>query len=346
MFLILYLFIQDTIGDEYASTQCNPYSSPLEKCPNGEYCIRHHLECTEEYCLCPSTYHEDHGETHHVDHGHEGYIPINVYPVTHEGGNHEYHEDHHDHEPYDHELYHEHYEDILDHEHHEDILDHEHHEDILDHEHHEVQCDPYASPMQRCPNGEYCLRQHLECNEEYCVCREDYGSVTHCDPASVPLQQCPNGEYCFRAHLECNEEYCFCPFHAGVSHGKSSEGEVTHRGDGIPHGKSSEGEVTYRGDAHCDPSSVPLQQCPNGEFCFPSYLECNDEYCICPSYHHVPHDKHHGHHIPHDKHHGHHAPHGEVAHCDPWTSPLQQCPNGEYCLRHHLECNDEYCYCP
>jgi len=49
---------------------------------------------------------------------------------------------------------------------------------------------------------------------------------------------------------------------------------------------------------HCDPNSYPLQICPHGEFCSPTFLQCtrddddNLDYCVCPS----PYDYHyHGH---------------------------------------------------
>jgi len=368
MFLILYLFIQDTIGNEYPRTQCNPYSSPMEKCPNGEYCIRHHLECTEEYCLCPSTYHEDHGETHHADHAHEHHheehIAINVFPLTHgHREDHHHHEAHHEnHEDHHRPLTHGHRED-----HHEAHEDHHRHGEL-------THCDPWSSPLQQCPNGEYCFRQHLECNDEYCICDHyRHGEVTHCDPWSSPLQQCPNGEYCFRQHLECNDEYCICDHyrHGEVTHCDPWSSPLQQCPNGeycfrehlecndkycvcpshhyVPHGSSSEGQVTHGGVTHCDPFSVPLQQCPNGEYCFSAHLQCNDKYCLCPSHHHVPHGTTsegkvtHG---PHGTSSEGKVPHGGVTHCDPFSVPLQQCPNGEYCFSAHLQCNDEYCVCP
>jgi len=247
----------------------------------------------------------------------------------------------------------------------------------------DVHCDPYVSPLEQCPGGAYCIRQNLNCKEDYCICPLLHVlDDIHCDPSTFPLQQCPNGAYCIRQNLDCNEEYCVCPSYNGVHHDSHYHypvhehpvhehpvhehpvhehpvHEVHCDPSTWPLQQCPNGAYCIRqnldckedycicsllsvlDDIHCDPSTFPLQQCPNGAYCIRQNLDCNEEYCVCPSYNH----EHPVHEHPVHEHPVHEHPVHEV-HCDPSSWPLQECPNGAYCIRKNLDCNEEYCVCP
>jgi hypothetical protein len=214
------------------ATHCDPSTLPLQQCPNGAYCVRQNLDCNEEYCVCDSHY--EHPVYEH---------PVYEHPVY----------EHHEHTVYEHTVYehpvHEHtvYEHpVYEHPVHEHtVYEHpvyEHPvpedpvygcEDLLIQEdmynfpqwiHHcpEIHCDPYAKRMQVCPNGQLCLKGHLYCNTEYCICGTHHDNpnlvenLAHCHPHSTQVQYCPNGHVCNPDHLICVEArnthtYCICP---------------------------------------------------------------------------------------------------------------------------------------
>jgi len=254
---------------------------------------------------------------------------------------------------------------------------HEHHLPHVSQDSHDVHCDPYTSPLQQCPDGAYCIRQNLDCNEDYCICPLfSVHDDTHCDPSAFPLQQCPNGAYCIRQNLDCNEEYCVCPSY-DVHHDHPVHNHPVHD---LPVHNHPVHDLPVE-EVHCNPSAFPLQQCPNGAYCVRQNLDCNEEYCVCPSYMDVHHDSHYKHPVYehpvyeypnkhpvyehpvyeyptyacqdavvspwHEDFHQsvqwiHHCP--EI-HCDPYAKTTQVCPNGQLCLKGHLYCNTEYCIC-
>jgi len=285
------------------------------------------MVCNNEYCVCPIYEHEP--SLHH-----EYESPLH----------HEYeHSLHHEYEPplhheYEHPLHHE-YEHPLHHEY-EPPLHHEY-EPPLHHEYDtfgEVHCDPNSVIPQQCPNGEYCSRRYMVCNNEYCICP----IYEHEPPLHHEYELPLHHEYEPPLHHEyeppLHHEY-EPPLHHSMRHSNVPEHKhlrFTHDSEHSTRRNVPEHNHllldNYR-EVHCDPNSVIPQQCPNGQYCSRLYMQCNTEYCICPIHdylesehhpfhqhhpedeyhedeyhedeHHHPHEDEHHHHIHEDEHHHH-----------------------------------------